>query len=1153
MTARVAVGAAVFGMLATTLVLGEPSRPATAEVVRPIVTVQALCTAPTIVDVAAGEATRALRAVDGLLGVDDPVVLEAAREVSITDTPVGTFFVRIEEGELRVSILRTTGLPTLAPTGPDSPPQTFRSFGLPDGLAQRPARIVPADHGAYLVFRGADTRVTAIPLDVGTLTADDAELSASQAPEGVTLDAPAAIAGTAVAHDGVLWVAADDGTVWTYDAAVDPAERWEELDQGLSGGVLARDADAVYGAFGSDGQLEIRAWASPAAEPQVLNVGTGGVAVEAASADTSRRPGFVLRSGDAPDQLVVAMPRRDRVELTTTSGGHAGDVVTSAVLHPEATALLTDTGGELRYHVIDEDGELAGSIGRQPDEPACIDGPEAWPDLAQVVQPLSAGSLIHLHQPASQFDCVIDMSEGLDDLEGNCAPGGPWSVDKGAAPDSDFTVEIEQAIEEFRDELEDQESDEPEDLDDPNEPERDDAEDGSPESIEDEFAEAGLGIAEVDEDLTDVCAEEEVTAVVAPTLEDLEAQGDRSVRAEWTWSGGRCLPDRYLIDVCLVASDGSGCSEERTEELVDRDGGSNRLATTVTTRPGRSYRFVVTAVKQGVRSDPSNAMTISTPPATPAAPGNVSASLSSSGVWNISWGSCLDDRSCEQRPEAFEVTVEGCDGDSLSRQTHRLGAGERSVSYDISGNGFQGTDLLGRSVRFTVAASAAGFTSERVQAGSCTESTRPGRNVARGDTSVAVSLSGRTTSMSLQAPSRSAALTRLFGTSRYDDVSARLVRSSSSTGARSVALGGSASFEVARCELSGWTVELTPRRGGSALERHTSRITGVPAACDWAVTELTQAGATVTGGNADAITARVSIPGLADDVRTDKVDSVSAEVTCQRWDGLPSTPTASGASIDGNNVTFTVTTPAVFDIAGACTIAPRLRGTDGTTVVPRKSKLDLTPVRNGVVDRVGPRVVEALKGARTGEYRGQGAGNRRVVITHNRSGLGCRVPSSESGTSVWEIEVTGGRAVECSESSHRMEYGRQDLDNGRANITYGLRLSGGKSFSVTEDTNICAIPGGTAQLPCVPVCALNPDLSADDKLCVTCPWNDTILQGDSKCVEPEPEPEEPPEEPEEPEEPEPPVEEPPESEPCDRDPDLSADDPACDEPDAVEP
>jgi hypothetical protein len=179
-------------LVATTLVVGEPNRPATATVVRPIVTVQALCTAPTIIDVAAGEPTRGLSAVHALLGLEDPLVAEAARETTITETDAGTFFVSIREGQLRLAILRPTGLPALADVGPDRQPQTYRAFDLPVGLADLDTVIVPDNDAVFVLFAGDDQPPSAIRLDVNTLVSDSAGLSAGRAPEGVEVAEPAA-------------------------------------------------------------------------------------------------------------------------------------------------------------------------------------------------------------------------------------------------------------------------------------------------------------------------------------------------------------------------------------------------------------------------------------------------------------------------------------------------------------------------------------------------------------------------------------------------------------------------------------------------------------------------------------------------------------------------------------------------------------------------------------------------------------------------------------------------------------------------------------------------------------------------------------------------------------------------------------------------
>jgi hypothetical protein len=1110
-SARVVAAVTVLSLVAGILAFGEPSRPATATVVRPIVTVQALCTQPTIIDVAAREATRGLSAIDTLLELDDPVVLEEARDVAITETDAGTFFVRIADGELRLAVLRPTGLPLLAAGGDAEQRRTHRTFELPGEIARQPATFVPADDAVFVLFGGAGAPVSAIRLDATTLTGETAALSAGRAPDGLEVSGPATGFGRAVAHGQLLWVAGDDGSVWTYDAAVDAADRWTPLDGDLQGGVLAAAEDAVHGVFARDGGgAELRSWATAETGPATLALPeSSDVRIEAATGSASSRPGFVVR--DQGGRLGLLAPRGDRVELTW-SEDLALDAVDGSlvgvIFHDEAAALVSAGGLGVAYHVVDGQGRHAGSFTRQPDEPDCVTGHD-WRDAAHLVAPLAGGSLLHLHLPDSQFDCVLDTREGLADLEDRCAPDGSWSIDKGAAPASDFTIEIERAVEEFRDDTEDA-SDDPEEA----EEDRPEAPDDEPERREDEFADAGLGIQEVDEDLTEACAAEEVTAVVAPDLERLEAVGDRAVRVDWSWAGGRCLPERYVLHVCLVAPDGDGCTESRDEEIVDRDGASNRLSTEIATRPGRTYRVSVTASKQGITSSPSRMLSIATPTAVPAAPGSVRARLDG-GVWSLSWTSCLDDRTCDQRPDGFEVTVEGCEGDSLPRQSQRLGAGERRARYDVSGNGFQGTDLLGRRVRFTVAATVGGFTSDRVPAGPCTESVRPGRTVSHGDAPVRVALSGRTTSMTLEAPGRSAGLTQLFGRSSFDDVSARLVRDGAATSERSGALGASVTFTVPRCELAGWTVELTPRRGGQSLTDHRARITGVPAACGWTVTEDTSTSAEAVGGNAGSITVRVTIPGLREDVRTDKVAGVSATSSCRRWNGGTAEPAVSRGSISGDVVTFSVATPPVLDLAGACTIAPRVEGKDGSAVVPRGTGLDLRPVGQAVANRVGPAVVETLKASTTATYvEGAGGGrlfrNNRVRVTIDGSGLRCL---ESAGSSVWEITTSGGRPLSdaCVGQRRVMEFGRNDLDDhGHADIRYRLRLTPrGPAYEVTQRTNICALPGGERQPPCVEIeaCEWNGDIPADDPACVEpCPWDPDLPIDDAGCVEPVPDP-----------------------------------------------
>jgi hypothetical protein len=1084
------------------MAFGEPSRPATATVVRPIMTVQALCTQPTIIDVAAREATRGLSAVNSLLDLEEPLVLDAAREVSITETEVGTYFVWVGDGELRLSLLRATGLPLLAFSSDEEQRRTHRTFDLPPTLAGQDVTVFPDDDAVYVLFSGGGEPVSAIRLDTDTLTAESADLRAGRAPEEVEVDD--VTVGRAVGHGRVLWLASDDGSLWAYDAAVDASDQWQQVDEGLVGGLLAAGDDGVHGVVAGGGNpSELRSWTRPDRAAMASQLAAGEVTVAAASVPNSKRPGFLIRDADRTGLLT---PDGDP-EVTWTDGSHPAGPVHGVILHEATTALMTVTDEGLTYHVLDRDGQHVGSFSREADEPAC--GPTlTGRDVHALAQPLSAGGLLYLHHPGSRYDCAVDTGGDLGDLEVNCGPEGSWVIDKGSAPDSDFTIEIERALEELR---EDEANEDPSDAPEPEAP------DAESERLEDEFAEVGLGIQEVDEDLAEACADEEVTAVPPPDLEGLETVGDRGIRVEWSWSGGRCLPERYIIDVCLVSSDGDGCSDSREDEVVDRDGASNRLSTQVSSRPGRTYRVSVSAVKQGVRSSPSRMMSIATPTAVPDIPEDVRATLSE-GTWHIRWSSCLDDRSCNQRPDGFVVTVEGCEGDSLPRQTHRLGAGERSVRYDVGGSGFQGTQLLGRRVRFTVAAVAAGHTSDRVSAGPCAESLRSGRTVSYDHAPVRVALTGRGTRMTLDVPGRSAGLVELFGRSSFDDVSARLVRNGSSTRERRGALGSSVTFEVRRCELSGWTVELTPRQRGRALTNHQARITGVPAACDWNVTESTSTSARADAATASSTTVAVTIPGLADDVRTDKVRRVTATSACRRWNGGTSESSLSAGRIDGDVVTFSMPTPPVFDLAGACTIAPRIEGRDGGTVVPRRADLDLRRVERAIVQRVGPEVVEAMRSATTGAYvEGRGGGllrrNDRVRVTIEGSGLDC---VQRAGGSTWEIGASGGQRSllgslrRCSGQRHTMEFGSNDLDNGRANVTYKVGLVGGATHTVTRQLNVCALPEGRPRPPCqeIEACEWDPDIPADSSDCYEpCEWNSDISADDDGCREPEPDPE----------------------------------------------
>lgn len=1077
---RVLAVVAVLAVIATILVFGEPNQPATATVVRPIVTVHALCTQPTIIDVAAGEPTRGLSAIDTLLGIDEPLISEAARDVSIVDTDVGTFFVLIRDAELRYALLRPTGLPVLTALGDDDP-QTFRVLELPPGLEAHEHLVIGGEDEVFVVFAGADESMAAIRLNLATFTAEGMELNVGQAPAGVELADPAARSGSAVVHARRLWVVTNDGVPWIYDPERDPGQGWMPLDDPdlgpISGSVLVSDDDLIYGLFARDQGVELRGFTAPGSEPVPVALSDPRITAVAASFPGSRHPGWLVRGDDQRTGL-----------LTVTDGGgslmwiddadNALQTAVGVVLHEQAAAILTEVDGHLVYHVIDGAGGLAGTFKRDPDDEDCT-RPGAWFDAAAIAGPMSAGPLLHLHDPSGQFDCIIDTRDGLDDLASDCAPAGRWALDKGAAPESDFIIEIERAVAEFRD-------DEPSSV----EPlDGDGADDGEPERLEDELADVGLGIQEVDEDLSDVCDDELVTEVVAPRLDGL-AMGESAIRVDWSWSGGRCLPDRYLIEMCVIGAVNTRCEHHRTVEVHDRDGASNRLSHVVTAQPGRTYQVSVIAVKKGVTSAPSGVLSVTTPPAAPDAPSNVVAALAD-GVWTVSWTSCLDDLTCLQRPEAFVVTVEGCDGEALPRQMQTVEETQRSITYDFSGPSSADANLVGRNVAFTVASMAAGNSSEAVVAGPCTGSVRSGVSVTASNSPVGLALSGHTTTMTLELAG-GRGLAQLFGTGSYDEISARLIHGGSSTRPRPITPGVSTSFPVDRCEEGDWTVELTPKRDGNPLSTHAARITKVRAACDWAVTESARAQVRVIGGHPEAITAEVTIPRLSADVEYGLVAHVNAEVACRWWSGGTSTPAVSVGDIKGDRVLFTIETPAVFDLEDACSLRPRIHGTNGEQITLPSRPLDLRPASGGVVGRLGPDVVTALKAAITARY-GQRGDRPVVALTVDRGGLGCQI-DHEAGSSRWTLELAGGRDPSCHRDVHRMHFDERDLRSGHALLLFRLSLHGGETFSVTESIPICELPAGPTVQPCLwqsppqqPAhrCASDPSLPADHRNCGT--------------------------------------------------------------------
>jgi hypothetical protein len=1111
------VAALVLALVASTLVLGEPSRPATATIVRPIVTVQAFCTVPTVVDVAAGEAPRGLAAVGELLGLDDDVAGEQARQVDIVETEAGTFFVHLDGRQLRYAAIGTSGLPVLSPTGPDSSPRTYRVVQLDSSLVAAGRPLVTAGpDGAVALFSSATEPTAALSLTTESLTAPTGEVTIARLAEGPRQDGLRAAPGRVGYHAGVLWLTGDDGSLWSYDPAVAGSDAWSRLATGVQGNLLARGEGAVHVVVRDDDGAAVRSFGSAGSQPTVRRLDDPSIRVEAATFPASTTAAFLVRSADA-DGFGLLRPERaaagDGPDVVWSVGPHTDDPVVGLTATSTAVATVIAAGAALRYDVLDDVADHAGSFTSDAAEQDCVGSPDRS-DAATVVTPTGAGSLLHLHDPAGRFDCIVDGRDGIEDVDARCAPGGAWSLDKGAAPPTGFTVEITRALEEFLAEQAEQEGDaSDDDLTDDEEL----GDDGGS-ALQDEFEDVGLGVVEVDEvdalgggdegdaglaevdaELAETCAEEEVVTVAPPTLDSAEAVGDAAISVAWRWDGGLCLPDRYVVSTCVVTSDGGDCTDRTDTEVVDRDGGSNRFVTEVRARPDRTYRVTVIASKRGVVSGPSSAVVVRTPPTVPAPPRDVRASLRD-GAWTISWASCLDDGSCEQRPDGFVVVVEGCEGDSLSGRDS-LGASQRSVTYDVRGSGFPGADLLGRRVVFRVAATAAGTTSERVSAGACTETTRPGRDATLGDAGISLALSGRTTSMTLQGPDRSAALTRLFGTASYDDVSARLVRSGAQTSSRSGALGGSVSFEVDRCQLRGWTVELTPRRGGSELTRHRSRISGVPAACGWAVTDETRPSVTVSRDGSTGFVASVRLPGLSEDVANDKVAGASASTTCRIALGSERTTELSGGSIDGDSIRFTGAAPAVFDVANGCTLRVRLQGTGQETIAPRSVALDLTPVRSAVLAAVAPRIDAAVFDAGfTRDFPdNRFQRNARVVL---------RFPGVDCGSSAWTVSLTprrsGSEFAPCDGRARTVELREGDLDGAHGELRLRIRVG---SDETESSRRVRACEPGDDRRPCrdVDECPhpWAPGVPTDDPTCTDpCPWDPSVPETDRSCFEP---------------------------------------------------
>jgi hypothetical protein len=1108
-------------LIAALVVLGEPSRPATATIVRPIVTVPALCSAPTVVDVAARDATRGLTGVAQLLGTDDDLVGAAARDLSIVDTDAGTFFVLIRDGQLRVGALSPAGLPIVNRDQDD--PQTHRVFAIDDDLVDRPALVVNGSEGVFVVLGGADAPVRVLALTPTSL-ASSVDLQLASDPLAPVVAAPDARPGAAVVREGVLWLAGDDGRIVSFDPFAEGDERWVERAEGAIAPLLARGDDsvlAVVAAEDGDGtDAEIRAFraegeptSTPVAAPirDVTGVTYPDSAVPAFSVVTDDgagllRPEAVPAGGAAP---VVSVP------------GVGGDLL-GLVATDRAAALLTaDTDG-LRYRVLDVDGDEVGAFEAAPLE-RCLDGD--WPDAATTTQPSSAGSLLHLHDPSAPRDCVVDDRDPteLAELSERCSVGGEWSVDKGSAPARDFTVEIARALDEI-------EADAPEETPAPD--------DGSSSALQEELGTSGIEVvevveaeveAEVDPEAADACAAEVVEAVAPPVLDLAEPVGSRGIRAEWTWTGGECLPGGYVVTLCRLADQGSDCAET-TDTAVSASATSARSALELPALPDRSYRLTVRAVKGEVRSAPSNALLVRTPAATPDPPTGVSATLRD-GTWTLSWSSCLAAGTCEQRPDGFVVTVEGCAGDGFGQVRQRFDATSRGTSFGADGSGFGGADLLGRDVRFRVATTAGDRVSEPVDAGGCTTSVRPGRDGSA--SSFGVSLTGRGREVRMAAIAGGRALTELFGTAGYDDVAARLVRSGSSTGTRTGVLARAVTFEVDRCAESGWTVELTPRSGGRDMPAHRARLSGATVTCDPTVDGDTSVSVAYAGGSSSGLDVRVTIPGLGQDADNGLVGGVTARATCAVAFGGTETSELGSGSRSGDDVTFRMPVPAILDLARACEVQPTVAFTGGGSARPAGRPVALDRAGRVIVDRVVRVAADRLERSRTARYEGRRAGRtgiagERDVVTvrHDGSGVPC---NRTFGTSTWQFQVQGTAAAGCADGAHAIAFGASDLDGagrGQLQVRAAVLGIGDAVATVSRTVDVCGFPDGPAQPPCAPEpdpCAFDPSIPEDDPACPDpCPWDPELPIDDPSCVEP--------------------------VEPCPTDPDLPIDDPGCEPP-----
>jgi hypothetical protein len=1083
----------VVALLASIVVLGEPNRPATATVVRPVVTVPALCSAPTVIDVAARDADRGLTAIGQLLGVGDELVGELARDLRVVDTDAGVFFVLVRDDELRVAALSPAGLPIV-----DSdavPPQTHRVFSLGE-LEGRPSVVASGSEGVFVVFGGDATPAAVFALTPTTLTSS-VEVSVARDAAGPELADPLSRTGAAVVRDGVLWLAGDDGRVVTFDPLAEGEERWAERADGLLAPLLARTEGGVLGVFPTDvdgADAEVRTFDG---DGDVATVAvTGPVrAVTGVTYAASAVPAFTVDTGGGAG---VLRARAGSAEVTSVPGVD-GDVL-GVVATDGASAVLTVRGRTPRYEVFDVEGAALGSFGEDA-EGRCTEGP--WPDAGALFAPSSAGSLLHLHDPSSPWDCVADSRdpEELAELPDRCAPEADWSIDKGSAPARDFTVEIGRALDELAaDDLEREAEAATEDV------------PATAEAIQEELSESGLDVTEteVDPDFADECAAEEVTSVAPPTLDLAEAVGARAVRAEWTWSGGTCLPGRYLVTMCHVAAQGGGCSDT-TEREVTANPTSARSSLELPARPDRTYRVSVRAAKGRVVSEPSGALLVTTPAVTPDPPVGVSGALQD-GTWRLAWTSCLAGGNCDQRPDGFVVTVEGCEGDSLGLTRRRFDVSQRGTTFGADGAGF-GVDLLGRRVQFRVATTSGERVSEPVRAGGCTASVRPGRDAAA--SSLGVSLTGRQQQVTLAPLGGGRQLTELFGTSRYDDVSVRLVRGGTATSSRTGALHRSVTFDVARCVVSGWTLEVTPRFGGQDLPAHRSRLTDASVACDPSVDGSTRISPVVTGSSSRGIDLRVTIPQLSDDVDNGLVAGVRGTARCATaFEGTRSYE-LSGGRISGDDVAFSMPVPVVFDLRGACTIGPVVSFTSGGSATPEPRRVSLDPAGRAIVDQMLPAAARQLERARTATYEQRtglpGLGRADVVdVRHGGSGVPC---SRAYGSSIWSFTVSGTRQFDCSGGAHAIAYAERDLNDGRGPFELEVRLGGlaglgGIHTSSRTTIPVCQLPSGDPRPPCAPEpepCEHDSSLPADDPNCFEpCPSDPSIPADHEDCDAPEP-------------------------------------------------